>query len=225
MLKTCDHGLYGNYSAAEIEFLRHEVVNLEKAISELHTNRAGGIEAIEASESARRLAEEGLERLRSKEADTSEKLVSANAEISVLHLRGQILLAELADAEEARRASNEAESCALSVARSYRAFAAEGAHQLDQLQVEMQATQTRLQHRIEGFHEGARFALRRQSLRAALRWPCLRRLHSAMQQWRLVTLVDGFQRVLAVRLDAAHRCAQIVTHCRSDIHIAQQRIG
>lgn len=57
----------------------------------------------------------------------------------VLHIK--LLSSELAQAETDRKEADEAETHALSVARSYRSFAAQGASKLDELQSGIQGVQ------------------------------------------------------------------------------------
>ena len=73
---------------------------------------------------------------KSRANDTQEETVT------LMH-HTELLRNELFDAEAEREAANQAETYALSVARSYRSFAAQGAHQLDELRSGVHGVQVR----------------------------------------------------------------------------------
>ena len=96
-----------------MEFLRREVADLELVISSLRQDRKGEANAAHQVQGQLATAIAGLE--------------ATEAEAAMLRLHGRLLRSELLEAEAAREASGEAEAYALSVARSYRSFAAQGA--------------------------------------------------------------------------------------------------
>ena len=74
---------------------------------------------------------------------------AGEAETRVLACELRLLALELLDAEAEREAAREAEASALSIARTYRRFAAQGASRLDEMRVGIEEVQVRLQRRVE----------------------------------------------------------------------------
>ncbi|KAL1524746.1 hypothetical protein AB1Y20_019629 [Prymnesium parvum] len=213
--------LRADYSAAETKFLRHEVANLELAIAALRSQ--GGAAAREASERVRREAEARLQQMCAREAEMAAELRLAREESTTLFTHARLLHHELTDTEEQGRAARAAESSALGVARSYRSFATQGARKLEELQRGMQEAQARVQARLAELHNDTRLALRRQALRAVVRWGSEGLLHRAVRQWRLAALAHSYQRVVTARLEAAYRRADAEMGGRRVQMVAQLR--
>ena len=68
-------------------------------------------------------------------------------------------------------------------------------------------SQLRLQARLHGLEDATRQALRRQAIRAVLRWPCMRSVSRAMLRWRLAAVSKRFEYTVSIRLEAAYQRA------------------
>lgn len=68
--------------------------------------------------------------------------------------------------------------------------------------------QARLQARLQGLEDATRRAMRKQALRAALRWPTVQAAGEALKHWRLAAVSKHFHQVVSVRLETAYLRAE-----------------
>ena len=145
--------------ASELAFLRREVSDLERVIKSLHSSRTDDKYALEQAQLAARhesalredesaARESALHELRVQHAAALSAAASRDAETRILTVELRLLCAELFDAEAEREAARESETSALSIARSYRGFAAQGAQRLEELRGGMEGMQGRLLQRL-----------------------------------------------------------------------------
>ena len=186
--------------SAEVEFLKREVIDLERVIKSLHMSRTDDRYALErAEERASLVADESLQwrsvqesrlqeaqaALRSVRTEHAAAIAAAaarEAETRMLTVELRLLCVELCEAETEREAARESEASALSIARSYRGFAAQGAGRLEEMRAGIEGVQQRLQQRMSGFELSARHALRVRGLRSVVGWRGARALHHALSR-------------------------------------------
>ena len=127
-------------------FSSSEVVDLERIIKSLHSTRTDERYAREqaealltharhesvAHEGQRQLVHGTIHSLQAQHAAALTAAAAREAEARTLAVELRLLCAELFDAETEHEAAREAEGSALSIARSYRSFAAQGAARLRQ---------------------------------------------------------------------------------------------
>lgn len=241
-----DDGYMGNarpgpqMDASEVEFLRREVLDLERVIKSLHASRSADTQVRAQSESRMSLALEVNAQQR--EADIREleatraalatmrvdhdgAVVVAAArdmEVRVLTVELRILAIELLDAEAEREAAREAEGSALSIARSYRGFAAQGASRLDELRSGIEMVQSRLLQRVARLQAGTSSALRTNALRVLCGWRVARGLGFAMARWRLLVVSAEQREAVAQRLETAYRHRDI-EEAAARVQLANER--
>lgn len=209
--------------SAEVEFLRREVLDLERVIKSLHTSRTDDRYALErAEERASLVADESqqwrsLNEARFQETQTALRSVRAEhaaaiaaaaareAETMMLTVELRLLCVELSEAETEREAARESEASALSIARSYRSFAAQGAGRLEEMRTGIESVQQRLQQRLSGFEHSARHALRVRGLRSVIGWRGARALYHALSRWMLLVFTAEQREAVQARLEAAYR--------------------
>jgi hypothetical protein len=138
----------------------HDPTWARRAYSASHTN----LEALRELDGAR--AE--LFRMREEHSYAISSASAGEAETRVLACELRLLALELLDAEAEREAAREAEASALSIARTYRRFAAQGASRLDEMRVGIEEVQVRLQRRVEELQMASREVLRLRALRTEI---------------------------------------------------------
>ena len=192
--------------SAEIDFLKSEVLDLERVIKSLHENRTDQRhEMMLAEERVTRASDEkqqwrtALEQklheyemiisaLREERAGAVAAAASREAETHMLTVELRLLRTELFDAEAEREAARASEASALSVARSYRCFAAQGAGRLEELRTGIDDVQSSLQQRLTAYQRSADVSLRTRALRAVFGWHAARSAHRAFGLWVLLVL-------------------------------------
>ena len=219
---------------AEVEFLKREVLDLERVIKSLHSSRTEDRYALEeadqraaaidaeaqqwraAHECKLHEAQEALRGVRAEHAAAIAAAAAREAETRMLTVELRLLCVELFDAETEREAARESEASALSIARSYRGFAAQGAGRLEEMRAGIEDVQARLQQRLAGYQLAAQHALRLRALRAACGWRAARRLQCALSRWMLLVFTAEQREEVQARLEAAYRYR--------DLEEAQQRV-
>ena len=170
--------------ASEVEFLRREVLDLERVIKTLHASRTSDSQdraqlerrthaALEESAKKHAAALRELDgaraelfRMREEHSYAISSASAGEAETRVLACELRLLALELLDAEAEREAAREAEASALSIARTYRRFAAQGASRLDEMRVGIEEVQVRVRRRVEELQLASREVLRLRARRA-----------------------------------------------------------
>ena len=169
---------------SECEFLRREVADLERVIKSLHSSRSDDRYALEQVESLlvrtrdessmlegqQWAAQSAMAELRSQHAAALAAAASREAETKMLGVELQLMCAELFDAETEREAARESEGSALSIARSYRSFAAQGAARLEDMRGGIEAVQGRLAQRLAAYQTQAQHNYTVRALRAVRGW-------------------------------------------------------
>ena len=226
MLESIGH----QQDRSELEFLRREVSDLEDAIKHLHTVQAGRQHRLTQAEGALAQTEAALARerdesarahaayeeqlvsirsdLRSVRADHGSALGAAaarEAETRMLGVELRLLCVELFDAEAEREAARASETSALSIARSYRGFAAQGAGVLEDMRQGIETVQGTLLQRLAGYQAAAHFALRLRAMRSAQGWRASRDLFHCFARWMLLALTAEQRAATAQRLQAAYK--------------------
>ena len=209
--------------ASEVEFLRREVFDLERVIKTLHASRTSDSQdraqlerrthaALEESAKKHAAALRELDgaraelfRMREEHSYAISSASAGEAETRVLACELRLLALELLDAEAEREAAREAEASALSIARTYRRFAAQGASRLDEMRVGIEEVQVRLQRRVEELQMASREVLRLRALRAVHGWSVARGLNRAFMSWRFIVFSAEQREAVALRLEAAYR--------------------
>jgi hypothetical protein len=236
------------HDSSEVAFLKRELLDLERVIKALHTSRSDDRHLrLEAESRATRTvdetqqwraacemqlheAQEALRSLRVEHAAALAAAASREAETQMLHVELGLVCSELFDADAEREAARESEGSALSIARSYRSFAAQGATRLEEMRQGMEGVQTRLLHKLEGYQCAATHALRLRGLRSVRGWKSWRGLYHAMSKWVMLVFTAEQRAAVAARLEAAYRhrdqdlCAQrvqLATERRDEREAAQ----
>jgi chromosome segregation ATPase len=222
--RTAEHRLStdrGNTS--EVDFLRREVVDLESIIKSLHTSRTDAKQAtmLALDESTQRnaalerelvtcaaeleAAQATLQEARSQQASAMVVAASHEAESRVLAVEQRILALELLDSEAELDAARAAEESALSIARTYRRFASEGASRLDETRDGIEAVQQRVLEQLAGLQEDARKSLVVRSLGSLCTWQVIRYLGAGFAKWRALVVTAEHRGAVERRLEAAYR--------------------
>lgn len=151
--------------------------------------------------------DEAREQLRRVYMEQAAISLSANRHEVVTAARTQLraLGSELAKAEVSACSSRHAEASALSVARIYRGFAAQGVSYLDGLQNGLLATELRLQRHVEQLKHAAQFALRKQNLRVILGAMELVAARAVLHRWQRFVVVQHYRSLASGHLYAALR--------------------
>ena len=202
--------------ASELAFLRREVSDLERVIKSLHSSRTDDKYALEQAQLAARhesalredesaARESALHELRVQHAAALSAAASRDAETRILTVELRLLCAELFDAEAEREAARESETSALSIARSYRGFAAQGAQRLEELRGGMEGMQGRLLQRLGLYQIQAHHCLKVRALRSARGWRAARELSRSLTKWMLLVRTAEQRESVAARLEAAYR--------------------
>ena len=146
----------------ELYFLRGEVAKLERIIEASAESRAAMARQVQLSQRGGRVCHEcletalaevgsslGWEALRSEPPDLGQLGHAVLIEMRGLAVDASLLRAELALVEAERSAACEVEAYALSVARSYRGFASQGAARLDEVKGRLRSAQGRMQQQLD----------------------------------------------------------------------------
>ena len=215
--------------ASEVEFLKQEVRDLERVIKSLHSSRLSDRAAREEAAGRTTAALEEAERqhaadtrhiettsnalmtLRADHAGAIAVAAAREAEGRVLTVELRLLALELIDAEAEREAAREAEASALSIARSYRRFAAQGAGRLDDMRLAIEAVQGNLLQRITHLHADSLQTLRLRGLRAVCGWQVGRDVGAAFGLWRTLVWSAEHREAVMNRLEVAYRQRDIDT--------------
>ena len=208
MLSLLDH------RASETEFLRLEVAQLERVIGAARTSQTDELTRL-SDECAHLNDELVAERAHASACDVA--LAEARAELEAVRsdrgltteeviawaLHAQVLREELSQAEAECAAAAEAEGCALSVARSYRGFAAHGASQLDTMHASLDEMGGRIEARLASLHDAAHAAVRGRALRAAIASSDAQRMVPALRRWARLVADERTRTMWAARLERA----------------------
>jgi hypothetical protein len=127
------------------------------------------------------------------------------AETRTMEVELRLLSQELLEADAESVTARASEASALSIARSYRSFAAQGAARLDDMRLGLDAVLGRLQAQLAELQAAAQQKLAGRALRAALAWRAARGLGAALRRWRAVAMGEEQRSALAARLEAAYR--------------------
>ena len=155
----------------ELTFLRAEVSKLERFIEASAESRAATARQAQQLQRDAQLCHEcletalvevgsslGWEALRADSADLGQLGRAALLEMRGLAVDTAVLRAEMALVESERNAAREVEAYALSVARSYRGFASQGAARLDEVKGRLRGAHGRMQQQLDGVREVAPLA-------------------------------------------------------------------
>lgn len=221
---------------SECEFLRREVADLERVIKSLHSSRSDDRYALEQVESLlvrtrdessmlegqQWAAQSAMAELRSQHAAALAAAASREAETKMLGVELQLMCAELFDAETEREAARESEGSALSIARSYRSFAAQGAARLEDMRGGIEAVQGRLAQRLAAYQTQAQHNYTVRALRAVRGWRAARELSRCLARWMLLAFTAEQRAAVAARLEAAYRHRD-VQHAAQRTQAANER--
>ena len=233
--------------ASEVEFLRREVADLEMVIKALHASRGDAAQArVQAErratsaleehgrqqeflaaelETRSRELDEAREQAREAQAEQASAISAAaarEAEAHTLAVNIRLLALELFEAEEERESAREAEASALSIARSYRRFAVEGASRLDEMRLGIEAVQGRLEERVLGLQSATSDALRARALRAIGGWWMAHGLSFGFARWRALVMSAEHREAIELRLETAYRRRDIETNA-ARVHAVNER--
>jgi len=209
--------------AGEVSFLRGEVHSLEQVICAVRRtceqDTARHVRAIS-------LAHEQLDALRESEVRREAELlclcdqiaaleeerevagetgVAQARECATLATAFQLLRTELRGEEFASRMAREAEGCALSIAKTYRNFAIQGATQLERVEAEMLKSRKRVEARLSHLGATAQASLRQRSLRILLNLAASEACAEALRRWMASTAAMRRAEAYVVGISAAVR--------------------
>ena len=204
---------------SEVEFLKREVVDLERVIKSLHSSRSDDRYALEQAEAMlvrvhdesamvegqQRMTQNALADLRSQHTAALAAAAAREAETRMLGIELQLLCAELFDAEAEREAARESESSALSIARSYRGFAAQGAARLEDMRGGIEGVGSRIALRLAAYQTQAQYNYKVRALRSVRGWRAARELSRSLTRWMLLVFTAEQRAAVATRLEAAYR--------------------
>ena len=205
--------------ASEIEFLQREISQLERVIKALHSSRAENKWALEHAEKLlvrsqddsailehqQQQTQQALVELRSMHTAALAAAASHEAKVRMQTVELRLLCTELFNAELEREAAQEAELSALSIARSYRSFAAQGAARLAEMRDGVNCVQGRLYDRLDAFRRHARSCLRMRALRSVHGWCRMRDVGRCLSRWMLIVFSAEQHHAVALRLEQAYR--------------------
>ena len=202
----------------ELTFLRAEVSKLERFIEASAESRAATARQAQQLQRDAQLCHEcletalvevgsslGWEALRADSADLGQLGRVALLEMRGLAVDTAVLRAEMALVESERNAAREVEAYALSVARSYRGFASQGAARLDEVKGRLRGAHGRMQQQLDGVREAALLALRRRAVRSLVGLRCGLAARAALTRWQQAVAMERFTRGMAIQLQAAAR--------------------
>ena len=213
-----------------VEFLRREVVDLERVIKSLHQTRTDDRYALEQAEGLlvrsrdesamhegqHELAQHALLEMRTHHTAALAAAAAREAEARMLTVELRLMCNELFEAEAEREMAREAEASALSIARSYRGFAAQGASRLEDVRGGIQAAQARVLQRLEGYQAHAQHNWKLRALRSVRGWRASRDMSRSLARWMLLVFTAEQRAAVAARLEAAYR--------QRDVESAAQRV-
>ena len=202
-----------------VEFLRREVVDLERVIKSLHQTRTDDRYALEQAEALlvrsrdessmhegqHELAHHALIEMRTHHTAALGAAAAREAEASMLNVELRLMCNELYAAESEREMAREAEASALSIARSYRGFAADGASRLSDMRGSIQEVQTRVLQRLEAYQAHAQHNWKLRALRSVRGWRASRDMSRSLSRWMLLVFTAEQRAAVAARLEAAYR--------------------
>lgn len=215
-------------SSEELPFLRSEVAKLERIIESSAESRAAMARQAQLSQRSMRTCQEYLEIALSEVvgARTWEALQAEPPELGqlgritlsemrALAVEAGLLRTELAAAEAERAASHEVEVHALSVARSYRGFASQGAARLDELKERIRTMSVRTQRQLDELRASAVLAMRRRSLRSVVGMRSGLAARAALYRWQQTVAIERFTDSISTQLQASQR--------QEEAHLREQR--
>ena len=221
----------------EIEFLRREVGDLERVIKSVHSTRNGDRYALEqaeaqllrarhvsaAHEGQQQLVESTLHDMHAQHAAALAAAATREAETRMLTVELRLLCVELFDAETEREAARESEGSALSIARSYRGFAAQGAARLEDMRSGIDGVQLRLLQQLDSYRAQAQHSLKLRALRATRGWRSARDLGRCVTRWMIFVFTAEQRSAVAARLEAAYRHRDLEHAARRTQSMAERR--